>query len=133
MNAIKERVVSSVKDSVQLQHMKLSAESRRLSKLLLTLPANLTASKSQSKPSGGFDCRTYAYALRQYFIDNQEQYAIRRVMISSRKQIDLPLPLDKEKTDKQIEVFRCRPTIKTDQSIFHYFKYLVESFRFKIV
>ena len=128
IDRVKERVVSSVKDSFELQYVKLNTEAKQLSKQLITLPANLTTFKRR-KQSSGFDCRTFGFALRQYFIENQEQYAIRRLMIANRKIQDASFPLDENLIDRQITEFRCRPTIKTDQSIYYYFKYLVESFR----
>lgn len=153
VNRVRERIVSSVRESFELEHARLVGEARRLAKQLLTSPANFTennnnnkklfraASAASAKQPRLFECRTYAYALRQYFIDTQSEHSIRRYMLSgdepkpthrNRKQhqhMDASLPLDQSSIDKRIGEFRCRPTIRTDRSIFFYFKYLVESLK----
>ncbi len=119
LNRLQERLtIKNKKAQPELTLKAYKKQSKKLLSILEKSPANFTIGSD-------FDCMTYGYALRDYFEMYQSNHSI-RALISMN---DDSMPLEEDLIEKKIEYFRCIPQLKVDISFYHYFKYLVESFR----
>lgn len=120
---IKDRIVSNTQNSLELRRSKQKAKAKKLYNFLVSSPANFSYSTSDH------DCLTFAIAMKIFFEENQNVLSLRKIFVSNTKSLDVSLPLDHQKTEKNIESLRCKTQLKSDISIFHYVKYLIGSLK----
>ena len=124
---MKERIVTSFDESIELKKQTLMSQASRLNEYLETIPVNLTV-----KDFPEYDCPTFAYGLMEYFGKNEDalKMKIRRKLIDkSTHAQELSWPIDQDYLKKVMDYYRCTEEIKTDRSFFFYVKYVVKSLR----
>jgi hypothetical protein len=78
---------------------------------------------------GEYDCAVYGLALKSYFEQHQNQFAIRRVMMQHKFDIDKSEALNSDEMNKKLTDLKCVKQTLTDKSYYNYFKYLTWSLR----
>ena len=122
LTRMKERITSNIEESVELKKKAAIKKAKKLINYLETTPSNLTLKLDT------FDCPTFGYALKDFFEKNEDLYSIRKNLIGD-KTSDFSMPIEEDTLKNTMEYFRCKKEIKTDESFFHYLKYLLKSLR----
>ena len=114
---------SIVKDQVQTRK-----KAENLLDILAVSPANLTSQYGKQT----FDCKTFGVALGLYFEKNQNVFSLRNNFRDKSDEDDGYHPdtsslINTNFINKKLDEFKCAGKLATDQSYYHYLKYLTQS------
>ena len=109
--------------------MQTRKKAENLLDILAVSPANLTAQYGKQK----FDCKTFGVALGLYFEKNQNLFSLRNNFRDKSDENDDGHHQDASSLintnfiNKKLDEFKCAGKLATDQSYYHYLKYLTQS------